>query len=253
MVLGNCRGLHGHVKVGPDGTAYVPNQDCDAGTQGVVVSTNDGATWAVHDVPGSRQDIARSDPSVGVGADNTVYFAYEDGDGSQGSSPIMVAVSHDHGGTWSSPVDVAAPAGVVFGTMPAVVAGDGPRAAVAFLGSTVSTTLPGNYDNASYPGVWHLYVASTYDGGQTWETFDATSTDPVQRGCIYWATSTCPSSQRNLLDFIDATVDAHGRVLVGYADGCVNACVTGGSNSRTAHATIARQSGGLGLFSQYDA
>jgi len=48
------------------------------------------------------------------------------------------------------------------------------------------------------------------------------------------------------------TVDKQGRVLVGYADGCVDACITAGPNSFTALATIARQVNGKRLFAQYD-
>src|SRR3954470_9973675 len=40
----SCGGLHGHVKVGPDGTAYVPNADC-GGQQAVVATGDNGATW----------------------------------------------------------------------------------------------------------------------------------------------------------------------------------------------------------------
>ena len=39
-------------KVAPDGTAYVPNKNCQ-GLQGVAVSTNSGTTWTVRTVPGS--------------------------------------------------------------------------------------------------------------------------------------------------------------------------------------------------------
>ncbi|MDQ6625936.1 MAG: PKD domain-containing protein, partial [Verrucomicrobiota bacterium] len=63
-------------------------------------------------------------------------------------------------------------------------------------------------------------------------------------------------NDRNLLDFMDATVDAQGRMVVGYPDGCVGACVnaTGGArpNSYTALASVARQSGGRRLFAAYD-
>ena len=38
-------------------------------------------------------------------------------------------------------------------------------------------------ENANYDGVWHLHVAITLDGGQTWSTpTDVTRDDPVQRG-----------------------------------------------------------------------
>jgi hypothetical protein len=128
-----------------------------------------------------------------------------------------------------------------------VVAGDANRAAYAFLGSTTA----GDYQAASFTGEWHLYVAYTYDGGASWTTVDATPTDPVQRGCIWLqgGSNVC----RNLLDFMDATVDKQGRVLVGYADGCTAACVNDRSvNTHTTIGTIARQSGGLGLFAAYD-
>jgi hypothetical protein len=99
--------------------------------------------------------------------------------------------------------------------------------------------------------LWHLYVATTTDGGATWTTADATPGDPVQRGSICLGGTTCGAT-RNLLDFIDVTVDAQGRVLVGYADGCTGSCVAGGPNSGAALATIARQTGGPRLFATFD-
>ncbi len=232
-----CGGLHGHIKVGPDGTAYVPNADC-GGQQGFALSTDNGATWNVRTVPdSSTQD--ESDPSVGIASDGTVYFGYADGDGHP-----RIAVSRDKGVSWSTPVDVGVPFGIENTQFPAVVAGDGDRAAFAFLG----TPTPGDDQSAGFTGVWHLYVAYTYDRGLTWTTVDATPNDPVQRGCIWLGGGSNPC--RNLLDFMDATVDAQGRVLVGFADGCVGTCVTTGgpSSSRASKATISRQTAGEGLF-----
>ncbi len=127
------------------------------------------------------------------------------------------------------------------------------RAAYAFLGSPTAGA-GGSSNAADFNGVWRLYVAFTYDGGATWETIDATPNDPVQRGPICNQGTTCSGSPntRNLLDFIDSTVDNQGRVLVGYADGCIDACVQSGTNTKNngydALATIARQSSGLPLF-----
>jgi len=98
--------------------------------------------------------------------------------------------------------------------------------------------------------VWHLYVATTYDGGATWTAVDATPTDPVQRGCIWLNGGSNPC--RNLLDFNDMTIDKTGQVVVGYADGCTGTCATGGTNTHSSVATIAYQSGGLGLLKQFD-
>ena len=39
---------------------------------------------------------------------------------------------------------------------------------------------------------------------------------------------------------------------MGYADGCVGACVQSGPNSFSAQATIARQTSGMRLFARYD-
>ena len=83
-------------------------------------------------------------------------------------------------------------------------------------------------------------------------TVDATPNDPVQRGTICTGGTTC-GDDRNLLDFMDATVDAQGRVLVGYADGCTGACASGGAENYDALATIARQSSGSTLLGAYDA
>ena len=233
--LQDCGGLHGHVKVAPDGTAYLPNKGCGA-TQAVVVSQDSGASWTVRKVPGSTP--GDSDPSVGVGSNGTVYFGYVGADGRPG-----VAVSTDKGKTWKHQQLVGTEFGVKNAVFPTVVAGDDDRASFAYLG----TPRGGNYQDAKkFHGKWHLYVDTTYDGGRHWVTSDATGTDPVQRGSICTAGTTC-GSDRNLLDFIDMTIDRQGRVLVAYADGCIHACVRGGKNTHAAYATIARQSGGRRL------
>jgi hypothetical protein len=247
-----CGGLHGHIKVSPkDGTAYLPNKGCD-GRQGMAVSTDNGITWTIRTIPNSGP--SESDPSIGIATDGTVYFGFINGDGHP-----EIAVTHDKGvnwDTWDSPrgaaafIDVGTTLGIQNGAFAEVVAGDPDRAAFAFHGSTTA----GTFQDASFNGVWDLYVAHTYDGGRTWTTVKAT-TDPVQRGCIWLGGGSNPC--RNLLDFMDATIDAQGRVLVGYADGCTGTCPTDPNTdaskiSKSVWATIARQSNGLGLFSAFD-
>jgi hypothetical protein len=73
----------------------------------------------------------------------------------------------------------------------------------------------------------------------------------VQRGTICTAGTSCAST-RNLLDFIDARADARGRILVGYADGCVGSCLSAPPNSGTALGTIARQQSGTGVYAAFD-
>ncbi|HEX7181613.1 MAG TPA: PKD domain-containing protein [Thermoanaerobaculia bacterium] len=234
-----CGGLHGHVKVAPDGTVYIPNKNCQ-GVQGVAVSADAGATWSVRTVPGSAS--GETDPHLDIGPDNKVYFAF-----SAGST--FVAVSTDRGQTWSAPIDLGAAFGIENSVFPEVVAGDNGRAAVAFLGTTGTGPVYGTDTTLSVE--WHLYVAVTYDGGQTWTTRDATPNDPVQRGAICTQGTTC-STGRNLLDFNDVTIDDDGRVLVAYADGCVGSCVGGGAQSGTDAARISGQVGGKRLLAAFD-
>jgi hypothetical protein len=71
--------------------------------------------------------------------------------------------------------------------------------------------------------------------------------DPVQIGEID-AGGTTTGGQRNLLDFMDASLTKDGRVVVGYADGCLSGC-NSVAQSQDAWATVAYQSAGQGLFS----
>ena len=246
--ISQCGGLHGHVKVDPnDGTVYVPNKSC-GGTQGMAVSTNDGASFTV--VPITSSTASTWDPSIGIGSQSTIYFGYRNGDGHP-----HVAVLKNHGQQFVNDIDVGTSFGLQRIAFPEMVAGDDNRAAFAFLGTkTGGDDSLGNSINFE----WHLYIASTFDGGQTWTTVDATPNDPVQRGPICSSGTICSSTPntRNLLDFMDIQVDAVGRVLVGYADGCIASCDTVGmtqtNNSFSDLATIARQSGGMRLFHQYD-
>ncbi|MFL6210493.1 MAG: fibronectin type III domain-containing protein [Pyrinomonadaceae bacterium] len=266
--LTQCTGIHGHVKVSPDGTVYVPNRDCGADSNAAVARSQDnGITWEVKTVPGSSTTGFLVDPSVGI-AHNTVgrpngqtvysiYLGYQAADGNP-----HIAVSHDEGDTWSNDTDAGAPLGIKNSTFPEVVVGDDNRVAYAFLGTTVE----GNYtDLNGYPhdAPWHLYVATSFDGGGSYFLVDATPNDPVQRGSICnLGTTACDRTpnDRNLLDFMDETIDVQGRVLVAYPDGCISPqCVNYNGNppldrpnDYTKLASIARQSGGRRLFAAND-
>ncbi len=262
--VADCAGLHGHIKVSPaDGTVYVPLGNCvetetDGGQQGVAVSPDSGLTWSVVRVPSSK--ASTWDPSVGVGKAGTVYFGY----GDNGDRIPRVAVSRDKGSTWIPGPDLGAAHRIKRIAFPAMVAGDDGRAAFAFLGTANEGEALGS--GAGFEGTWQLYVSTTYDGGATWVTVNATGDDPVQRGNVCDAGLSCPTAPdtRNLLDFMDVQIDGRGRILVAYADGCVSpACVAGADkngdgfldardNDAADKASIARQSGGLGLFAAFD-
>ena len=277
---GACSGLHGHIKVGPDGTAYVPLKGCGGtptandltnteyfgGAPSVSVSGDNGLTWTVHSVPGAHNPD-ESDNAIDVDKGNRLYMAWEDGTNptefTYGTrSSAKAAFSDDEGKTWSKPVDLSSALGVRNVQFPEIVAGDKGRAAVSFIG----TNAVGDDQHNGFkgpdgkPAVWHLYVSMTYDGGKHWTTTDVTPTDPVQRGCVLMlgtsnktATDANLCSQRNMLDFNDMTMDGQGRVLVAWTDGCVGACVHDrNKTSQDDVLMITRQNGGKGLIARYD-
>jgi hypothetical protein len=262
--LADCDGIHGHIKVSPvDGIVYVPLRSCTEpnagdGQQAVVASPDIGLSWKLWRVPSSK--ASTWDPSVGVGRNGTVYFGY----GDNGDRIPRVAVSRDKGQTWTVGPDLGAAHGITRIAFPAMVAGDDNRAALAFLGTRDEGEALGS--GFRFEGTWAVYVSTTYDGGATWVTVNATGDDPVQRGNICDAGFSCPASPdtRNLLDFMDIQIDARGRILVGYSDGCVSpACISGADrngdgfvngldNDAADKAAIARQSGGVGLLAAFD-
>jgi hypothetical protein len=248
-----CGGLHGHVKVSPvDGTVYLPFNECNA-VGSLLASFDNGITWTIQHVNNgtisAQPSASFQDPAVSIDANGRVYYIIANAD-----SAAAVFTSDDHGATWTLRGDVGAPYSLQNIRYPAAVAGDAGRASVAFYGTTTS----GDALQGSFNGVWHLYVANTFDGGLHWTTTDATPNAPMQRGCI-WAkggSNIC----RNLLDFFDMTVDKQGRVEVGYVNGCeggncaqaVAAADHFGGNAFTNTATIARQSSGRRLFAAND-
>ena len=245
--LTECGGLHGHVKVGPDGTVYVPNKNCN-GEGAVAVSEDNGTTWNVRTVSSTTVDTAPSvsDPTVGIDANNRVYFADASNDNS-----ALVALSDDEGRTWKNIVDLAPFYGLKNVKYPTAVGGDAGRAAIAFYGSTT----PGTSEDGAFSGVWHLYVAETFDAGLSWTVTDATPNFPIQRGGIW--TQGGGNIYRNLLDFFDITIDKQGRVVIGYVNGCAGgncaqAAPAANGNAFSATATIARQSSGRRLFASFD-
>ena len=273
-----CTGLHGHVKVAPDGTVYLPNKNC-GGKAAVVVSEDNGTNFSVRPIP--QSSVGHDDPSIGIGAGGRVYVGYTGAD----NNPHVV-VSDDKGMTWRDDLNlgfgIVPMTGVKSSVFPSVVAGDNNRAAVFF----VATTSPNPNDATGTDGVdaqgvdktpddnffgtWYPYIATTCDGGKSWSVVRADNDplpgrnnlkNPVQQGVVCKNGTTCPPGTRNLLDFNDATVDAKGRVIAAYADGCItDACVgrtdhsaAKEGNDGKATLTIIRQRDGMRLFGAFDA
>ena len=247
-----CGGLHGHLHVARDGTVWLPVNQC-GGKQGGALSTDGGTTWKEFIVTGSISQTQGADPSVAIDPNSTVYYAYVNNEpvpaGAPSEGHVHVKVSTDRGKTWIRDFDVGASHGIVNAAEVEAVGGSSGRAAVGFLG----TNVPGDYQANSFPGKWYAFIATTYDGGQTWTTVNATPNDPVQSVTGIWQQGGS-HQDRNLLDFNEITVDSKGRALYGYSDGCVSAgCIAGTApNDFTGFMRVAHQSGGKGLFASYD-
>jgi hypothetical protein len=255
VTVTGCFGLFGHLKVGPDGAAYVPSGTCVAGSAsgvGGFVSRDDGLTWTSYVIPGAVSPDRGFDPSVALTTDGTLVEAWS----RNGDAHPVVAVSTGAVQHWGATVDLAATVSppLTGSSFPTVVAGGPGRAAVAFLG----TRHPPDKGLSPYDdpkAVWDLYVATTYDGGQTWTTTQVT-TDPVQRGIIADG-GLAATEGRNLLDFMDAGVNREGRIVVGFADGCLAAkgCTDPAADATTSTsqwATVAYQATGRGMFAAND-
>src|SRR5205823_5939478 len=208
------------------GTAYLPlkgsggqpdtengtNTEFIGGRPSLSISNDNGASWQVHMIPASNvydgrggtnavENPDESDPSVGISRPSTahpngvVYFGWENGHNPSdivngNTTQAMVAVSTDDGNTWSAPTDVSSPLGINNVMFPEVIAGNDDSAAFAFLG----TPATGDDQANAFPKdpVWNLYISTTYDGGKTWTTVNASPDDPVQRGCIDLQGTTIP-------------------------------------------------------------
>ena len=238
--LTTCAGLHGHARVAPDGTVYVPAPDCN-GEAGVAISEDAGTTWRVSTVPGS--EASGFDPQLAVASDGTGYMCF-----AKGLGQAFVSVTTDKGETWSDPVNISQELGIQHIAFPQAVAGDGDRAACAFLG----TTTAGNPNTLGFEGVWHVYFATTYDRGETWDIVNATPNDPVQGYGGIWDGGG-GNYNRNLLDFNEITIDDRGYPLYGYSDGCIGSCdIDPINNSFAAYPKLVRQVGGRSLYAEFD-
>ena len=238
--VAQCAGIHGHVRVAPDGTVYLPSKACGPNVA-ISVSTDAASTWTQMPVPDSQPAIR--DPSVAIAADNTAYFCYSDGDRN-----ARVAVTKDRGATWDSITDLGKEMGIKHVMFTHAIAGDGDRATCAYVG----TNTEGNPVALDFPGTWYLYFSTTYDGGKTWTTVNATPNDPVQGVGGIW-NSGGSNVNRNLLDFNEISLDEKGFPLYGYADGCIGTCDQDPTqNPYAAFPKIARQVGGKSLYAEFD-
>lgn len=223
-----CSGLVGHLKSAPDGTLYLPRDQC--GRPLVAVSHDGALTWTVTQV--SKVASIGSDPAVTVAADGTAYYTWATPNG------LLLSTSKD-GTTWSPPVQIMAP-GLTAANIPAIAAGTGDRVAIAYY----ATGTPGGYASIQKSqtnadkATWTAYLAIVGNATSAAPTLLTTrltnSTDVLARG------NCGPGRCKGVFDFIDVQVDADGRAWVALTDSCPAKC-------DAPDATEKDNGGGLGL------
>ncbi|HVL48062.1 MAG TPA: sialidase family protein [Candidatus Thermoplasmatota archaeon] len=229
---GTCSGgLHGRLRTDSEGNVYLPKRDC--GGVVLAVSKDNALTWTQtklgEDVGSAR---FRKNPDLAIDRENNLYMVWPGDD-----NRLYLSVSRDRGATWSNESLLASPPSVTTTTMPAIVAGDAGRIAFAYYGVE-----NGNGKSPECVGdetTWNVYVSWSLDALSENPRFVTTTAndpaDPVQVGGISTNSGTPEGGckyRRNLLDFIDMTMDKEGRVYVATADGCVNCTGQSDSNNR---------------------
>src|SRR5205085_5411988 len=94
-----CGGLHGHVHIAPDGTAWLPDKSCGT-TAGGAFSLDAGTTpWNEFSVPGSVTGSQASDPSIAFDDKSTAYYCYTNTEAGGTETHAHVAVGKRSGST----------------------------------------------------------------------------------------------------------------------------------------------------------
>jgi hypothetical protein len=228
---GSCGGLHGHLASDREGRLFLPKGHCSF--PWVSMSEDSGATWQrfrVNDyIPQPHHEASAAVDSAG-----NVYVTWWD---SRDRLPYL-AISRDHGRTWSTP-RLIAPPGVFETNFPTITAGDAGRIAIHFPGSTSperTSTRP-----------WNTYLMVSVNALASEPLFAWTTAndpaDPVRRG------DCGPGRCGGMFDFLDIqTSPADGAFWAAAVDTCTNSCISGEGPSDAADGFAVLQLSGPSLW-----
>lgn len=249
-VKDGCSATLGHMVAAPDGTIYMPKNNC--GQPEVFLSKDDGLTWT-KSVVSMDVGVGYNDVAIAVDEAGNVYAFWHGTDG-------LGHLSHstDEGAAWSAPRTVSPPelTGMDF---PAIAAGGPGKIAFAYVGTsypkpfevegddplTAQTADP--KDIADF--LWFPYFGfmnDALDDNSTIVTITAAAEgDPTTRG-------QCGRTRCDGLgDFISIQIGPDGRPWAAFADACTEACAapdgqknnyqgTGGASAPGFVGTLAR-------------
>jgi hypothetical protein len=216
-----CSGLVGHLKAAPDGTLYLPRDQC--GRPLIAVSSDSATTWTVKQVSDVR--VEGSDPAVAVAADGTVYYTWNVASG------LMMTSSKDKGITWSEPIQVMAP-GLTAANIPAIVAGGEDRVAIVYYGTGSAGGYPAIQktqsvaDNATWTAYLAIVENASSPAPKLLTVRLADDGDVLARG------NCGPGRCKGTFDFIDIQVDHEGRPWIAFTDSCRDKCEQAGATEK---------------------
>lgn len=204
-----CGALTGHLETDPEGRVFLPSRQC--GKPYIAISDDNGDSW--HGVVVSNLPSTATHTAVAADSAGNLYFVWFSGVGNPVQELPFLAISTDHGETWSDPMMIAPP-GVAHTNFPVIAAlGEG----------KIAINFPGTTDQATGLAAWNQYVVVSDNALDAQPVFlSATANDPadpIHRGA-------CRGRCGGLWDFLDIVISPSGQAWAAASDDCITACVT---------------------------
>jgi hypothetical protein len=156
----------------------------------------------------------------------------------------MLAVSRDHGVSWSTPIKVNSSPKTT--TYPWIVAGDAGKIDIVYYGTAAKGFSP---ETVGPKSTWRVYMAQSLNALSAKPAFTETVASPViQQGSICTSGTGCAAGTRDLLDFFQIDVDAQGLANIAYTDNYNTP--PDGSDPHQEWVTFVQQKDGTTLFAR---
>ena len=210
----------GNPIVDSDGTVYVPKRF--AGQPEVSISSDEGLSWKRVQVAGNGASGEAS--RLAVDDHDNLFYAWTGHD-----HLAYLAVSRDHGKSWSAPIAIAPP-GVREAALPRPAATATGKVAIAWMGSTDSpgqepfyeycNYLLGPCSDENYAGVtWNGYLTVIGDALAERPLLETATINPPGQPMLVGGCS-ADGACKSVLDFLDVAFGPGGDAFAAYSDDC---------------------------------